>query len=1249
MMTGRSVTRVKRIWLPLTLCLAVAAVSTPAEGVEWWPAPQHDSQHSGKGTNIAPTSGAILWEFTFPSTTGYADVTGGVVFDATRNAVYFAGDVYEGGVNRGWLYSLEATTGSENWRVELGGFVYHTPVLDADGTIFICTYSNHACRAFNPDGSPQWSTTVSANADLSENLALGQNALYALDYSNKKLYSLNKVTGAVNWSYPTLGYVYGMPTLDQDDAAYFGDWGGNFYAINADGSEKWRIQKTNRGYGSVPSVDQVRNVVYFAYDKKLPDNSMKSYLSALSLVDGSTVWDLPFDGTEQVFEYGGVVPRDSSGNLFVITNGYWLYKVSPAGSILWKVTLPEWAGEHVLFSIDGNDNLLIPACSRPSYCSNTAGVWVLDGDDGSLLGTYEYRNYPWNNSPAIGDGIVFVTAGTQQNKVFAFIQGCEDPDGDGLMSGCASGTDNCPATYNIDQNDYDGDAIGDICDVCPLTWDTLGTPGCLTPADSGAMMCQPGTDEAMESDSGNVRLNIPAGALTQETAFAFENTGSTSGYLDIAFLFNSVPEMPAIHFEPEGVTFNAPGVQVCLTTPDLRGKVPVRSCANLIIARDDNADGKYTNLLTGKTCQANTPSAGQFTICGYTTHFSEVGVFYAEEQSQTCYPTCDGFGTWAFEDLWPAKGDYDLNDLVVKYRTTYIGDPVIAVEQVAEVVARGASLHSGFGLALNTAASNVASATLTLDSGTPQAVASEAGQAQATFVVFDDAFQVLSPNSGTYTNTVEDSGEQPSKTYTLHVVLDTPVALSAFVDGPNPFIFRTGERAREVHLPGFPPTDLASGYFTTVHDATNLLAGDPTMRNYYMTENHLPWALDIPHDWSWPLEKIALLNVYPNFQGWAESGGTTKKEWFDSAADDVNEDLLWSVGVSSSILALAAGNSHVCALTAGGGVKCWGYGYEGELGDGLGSESAVPVDVDGLTSGVIAISGTNYHTCALTAEGGVKCWGFNAYGQLGDGTTTDGLTPVTVPGLTGVSAIAAGYYHTCALMTSGGVKCWGANWNGALGDDTTTDSLVPVDVSGLTGVTAIAAGNIHTCALLTSGGVKCWGGNSSGALGDGTTTRSLVPVDVSGIASGATAITTGPDHSCALMADGTVKCWGYNGDGELGDGTMDDRYEPVTSHLSGAATVAGGGVSTCAIVGGGVKCWGNNGEGVVGDGTDINRLEPTDVVNLSSSVSGIAVGGDHACAIVTDGVMCWGNNEYGQVGDGTIEIRYAPVAVLNLP
>jgi alpha-tubulin suppressor-like RCC1 family protein len=312
-----------------------------------------------------------------------------------------------------------------------------------------------------------------------------------------------------------------------------------------------------------------------------------------------------------------------------------------------------------------------------------------------------------------------------------------------------------------------------------------------------------------------------------------------------------------------------------------------------------------------------------------------------------------------------------------------------------------------------------------------------------------------------------------------------------------------------------------------------------------------------------------------------------------------------ATALATPATAISAGYDHTCALTSAGAVMCWGDNELGQLGDGTETSTTTPVDVIGLSSGVAAISAGGGHTCALTSAGAVKCWGNNGQGQLGDGTTGNTTEPVDVIGLSsGVTAISAGVYDTCALTSAGAVKCWGYNAYGELGDGTTTNSSEPVAVSGLSsGVTAISAGFFHTCALTSAGAVKCWGWGDSGALGDGTTANQTTQVAVSGLSSGVTAISAGQGHTCALTSAGAVECWGANLEGQLGDGTTKATTEPVavSGMSSGIAAISAGGFHTCALTStGAVECWGYNKFGQLGDGTTKNKTTPVDALGFLS-------------------------------------------------
>jgi alpha-tubulin suppressor-like RCC1 family protein len=352
------------------------------------------------------------------------------------------------------------------------------------------------------------------------------------------------------------------------------------------------------------------------------------------------------------------------------------------------------------------------------------------------------------------------------------------------------------------------------------------------------------------------------------------------------------------------------------------------------------------------------------------------------------------------------------------------------------------------------------------------------------------------------------------------------------------------------------------------------------------------------------------------------------------------------------VVAIDAGGGNTCVLMSSGAVRCWGYNAQGQLGNGRARgtlhSSNVPVAVSGLTGGVRTISVGGAHTCAITRARGMRCWGLNGWGELGNGVeSTLHDVPVGVSGLaSGVAAIAAGGTHSCALTAAGGVKCWGSNGSGQLASTTIQIRRTPLDMPGLaTGIRAIVAGGNNastnggqSCVLMSVGGVKCWGvypGNG------GPGCCSATPVDVAGLTNGVTAIAASGRHTCAITSVGGLKCWGENSWGELGDGTGTHRLTPVdvVGLSSGVKAVTLGQSLTCVLTtAGGVKCWGFNRHGEVGTGSraDQGPRTPTDVVGLRSGVAAISAGQAHVCALmVRGGVKCWGDNSVGQLGTGT--------------
>ncbi|MFL2967716.1 MAG: putative Ig domain-containing protein [Candidatus Poseidoniaceae archaeon] len=379
---------------------------------------------------------------------------------------------------------------------------------------------------------------------------------------------------------------------------------------------------------------------------------------------------------------------------------------------------------------------------------------------------------------------------------------------------------------------------------------------------------------------------------------------------------------------------------------------------------------------------------------------------------------------------------------------------------------------------------------------------------------------------------------------------------------------------------------------------------------------------------------------------------------------------------------LSLSPTSTCAILDNGDLKCWGRDQYGQLGDGgtntnLNAPSSTAIDL-GTGRTAVAVSSGDYFTCAILDNGELKCWGRDQYGQLGDGggnTNTNAPSSTAIDLGTGRTAIsvAAGYDHACAILDNGDLKCWGRNNNGQLGDGTggdfTNDNnrLTPTPTASLgTGRTAVAvsAGFGHTCAILDNGELKCWGRDQYGQLGDGgpawtssnptdTNAPSSTAIDL-GTGRTAIAVSAGHGHTCAILDNGDLKCWGNDGDGQLGDGgpawtlsnptntnTPSSTAIDLGTGRTAIAVSAGRTYHTCAILDNGeAKCWGRDQYGQLGEDPNQNEgnLEPDTIpIDLGTGRTAVAMsaGAPHTCAILDNGDMkCWGNDLFGQLGDG---------------
>ncbi|UCF39803.1 MAG: hypothetical protein JSW43_08640, partial [Gemmatimonadota bacterium] len=331
---------------------------------------------------------------------------------------------------------------------------------------------------------------------------------------------------------------------------------------------------------------------------------------------------------------------------------------------------------------------------------------------------------------------------------------------------------------------------------------------------------------------------------------------------------------------------------------------------------------------------------------------------------------------------------------------------------------------------------------------------------------------------------------------------------------------------------------------------------------------------------------------------------------------------------------ITAGENHSCGLTVGGSAWCWGDNAFGQMGDGSTTFSNVPEPVaGGLTFRSLDAGGL--FTCGVTTASDAYCWGSNTGGQLGDGTFNQSNAPSAVTGGYSFSAVSGGSIHACGVATDNVGYCWGYNGNGQLGDGTTNASTAPLGIGGYLWV-AIDAGANHTCGITTDGDALCWGWNSYGQLGNNTNTDALTPVFVQG---GFTwkAIAAGLYTSCGVTDAGEVYCWGhspYLGDG----GGAGDSWVPVlaVTGIDNFVSVSTHNLHTCAVTSDGeVYCWGAGYYGQIGDGGVSFSSSPTNPASAQFFRS-VSAGGNHTCAGTDAGsAICWGLDNHGQLGQGS--------------
>jgi alpha-tubulin suppressor-like RCC1 family protein len=392
-------------------------------------------------------------------------------------------------------------------------------------------------------------------------------------------------------------------------------------------------------------------------------------------------------------------------------------------------------------------------------------------------------------------------------------------------------------------------------------------------------------------------------------------------------------------------------------------------------------------------------------------------------------------------------------------------------------------------------------------------------------------------------------------------------------------------------------------------------------------------------EWSSSDQSVAIVNENGLVQGAGEGraiiSATAKKEGYNLPfKGEAIVNIISAAGFFGEAIFVFSGHEYNCAIKQDSSLWCWGWNAHGQLGDGTNTSKDTPVQI--MSSGVVYVDVGGGHTCAVKQDKSLCCWGENSHGQLGDGTNVSKNIPVQIMS-SGVLHVSVGddYIfrngHTCVIKEDGSLWCWGSNWAGQLGDGTNIDKNTPVQIMP-SDVMSVSLGWSHTCAIKQDRSLWCWGDNTWGQLGISRIGHTSTPIQVmTDVAS----VSLGDTYICAIKLDGSLWCWGENSQGQLGDGTNINRDTPVQIIPSGVVAVSSVSNFTCVVkVDGSLWCWGS---GVYNIPV---QIEPSGVISVS-------VGGGHICTIKTDSSLwCGGWNEFGQLGDGTYETKFTLVQII---